>query len=372
MRARRPQLERDSLGRSVYLTRNHAMSELHVRQIRAAIERLLTGRIDLTDVTGRPPDEVTNAFLTRGLAATSLAYLAGVDVNDAVAALTDGFDDNGIDAAYYHAGERVLYVVQSKWRHDGTGTIDRGEVQKFLKGLKDLLNARWDRFNTKIKARSLELDAALDDPRTRIVILVTYTGQQHLATEIAQDIKDVIDELNDPTELVSLHVLRQGDVYNAISEGLGGAPIDLDVALYDWGQARDPYVGFYGQVSAADVAGWYAGHQTRLFAPNIRMFLGATDVNDSIQRTLLSKPKDFWYFNNGITALCRSVVKKPIGGSTRETGVFACNDLRIVNGAQTVGAIANAHAKDPGKVAEARVGIRLISLESARRTSTSW
>ena len=93
------------------------------------------------------------------------------------------------------------------------------------------------------------------------------------------------------------------------------------------------------------------------------MFLGSTEVNTTIVDTLLSSPQDFWYFNNGISALCRIVKKKPIGGATRETGIFECYDLRVVNGAQTVGAIAHAAQKNPAAVANARVPFRLISLE---------
>lgn len=93
------------------------------------------------------------------------------------------------------------------------------------------------------------------------------------------------------------------------------------------------------------------------------MFLGATEVNETIIHTLLNRPKDFWYFNNGVTALCRTVQKKPIGGNTRETGFFECHDLRVVNGAQTVGAITQASTKNPESVAKARVAIRLIALE---------
>ncbi len=47
----------------------------------------------------------------------------------------------------------------------------------------------------------------------------------------------------------------------------------------------------------------------------------------------------------------------------RETGIFECNDLRVVNGAQTVGAIAHAAQKNPAAVANVRVPFRLISLE---------
>src|SRR5262245_31944201 len=147
------------------------MSELHVRQIRAAIEKTFKPVIDISDVSPRPPDEQMNAMLTRGLAALALSYIANIKPEDAARAVTDGFQDNGLDAVYYHLTDRILYLVQSKWRHDGSGTVERGEMQKFLKGFRDLLNARWDRFNAKISSRASELDGALDDAATRIVLL---------------------------------------------------------------------------------------------------------------------------------------------------------------------------------------------------------
>lgn len=279
------------------------MSELHVRQIRANLEKVYKTYIDLSDLITQPPDEKTNHFLTRGLAALTLGYIANIKPEDAARAVTDGYKDNGLDAVYYHPADRVLYLVQSKWRHDGTGSIDRGDIQRFLKGFKDLLNARWDRFNSKIVGRSAELDAALDDASTRSVLLVTYTGQDALSPDISQDIRDVVDDINTPTQIVSLQTLRQADVYTAIAQGIEGAPIDVDIALYEWGQTREPYTGFYGQVSASDIATWFAANQNRLLAPNIRMFLGASEVNETILNTLLNSPEDFWYFNNGITAL---------------------------------------------------------------------
>jgi hypothetical protein len=340
------------------------MSELHVRQIRAALEKELRKHIDISDVATRPPDEQINVFLTRSQMAFVFMYLASVTAEDAAKSITDGFGDNGIDGVLYQASERVLYIGQSKWRNDGTGSVDRGEMQKFLKGLRDLTNARWERFNAKIQAKAPDLETALNDASTRIVVVVAYTGQEPLSNEVDQDLQDVVSELNDPAELVTTQVLRQANIYSAVAQGIQGSPIDLEVALYDWGQVREPYSAFYGQVSAADIARWYDRHQNQLFAPNIRMFLGSTEVNTSIIDTLQGSPQDFWYFNNGVSALCRSIRKKPIGGNTRETGIFECHDLRIVNGAQTVGAIASAAQRSPDSVALARVAIRLVSLDA--------
>lgn len=339
------------------------MSELHVRQIKTALHQHFDGLVDVSDCVGGK-DDIENAFLTRAQIAFVLAYLSGETPSEIAPMVTDGFGDNGIDAVFYHASERVLYIAQSKWRNQGTGSIERGDLQKFLKGFRDLINARWGKFNTKLTTRSSVVESALLDSSTRIVLVLAYTGQDALAREIQDDLQEVVNEVNDPSEIVSTQVLRQGDIYSAVAQGFEGAPIDIDLALYDWGQVREPYTAFYGQVAASDVASWYATHQSRLFAPNIRMFLGPTEVNTTIVESLGAAPQDFWYFNNGITALCRTVIKKPIGGATRETGYFDCKDLRVVNGAQTVGAIANAFAHNSEKVMQARVMIRIIELES--------
>ncbi|MCG8407870.1 MAG: hypothetical protein MI923_21935, partial [Phycisphaerales bacterium] len=142
------------------------MSELHIRQIRSALERRYGDIIDLSDLTSSHNDDVNNQLLSRSLAAFSLVYLAQVSDDVAASSITDGYGDNGIDAVYYHPADRTLYLVQSKWSNDGSKTISRGEIQKFIKGFKDFINARWDRFNDHVKERSGDLEIALNDAQT--------------------------------------------------------------------------------------------------------------------------------------------------------------------------------------------------------------
>jgi len=206
-------------------------------------------------------------------------------------------------------------------------------------------------------------EKALNDAKTRIMLIFAHTGQQGLGEHARRVVNDLLHELNDPVDIVNFHALLQGDVYSAVQQGAVGAPINFDVMLYDWGQVRAPYHAYYGQVAASDIATWWNLHYPRLFAPNIRMFLGATDVNSGIEKALAEQPENFWYFNNGITALCSSVSRKPIGGNSREFGTFECRNVQIVNGAQTAGAIAAAQAQG-SPVEDARVTIRFISLEN--------
>jgi hypothetical protein len=317
--------------------------------------------IDITDVKNQ--NEIEMNLLTRANAAFSIMHNAGVTLEFAANSVTDGFGDNGIDAIYFDTNNYILYLVQSKWISDGNGSVDREGIQKFLKGVKDILNARLERFNTKVQNKSIIINRALDDARIKISLIMTYTGIQPIHSDLMQDINDFLDELNDPTELVTFKSERQRDIYNTISQGAQGAPIDIDVSISEWGQVREPYQAFYGQVSALDVVSWYDTNQTRLFDPNIRVFLGDTTVNENIISSVKSEPQHIFYYNNGITALCSSIRKKPIGGNTRESGIFEVKGLRIVNGAQTVGSLSKSKNDNIDQLSLANVFVRFISLD---------
>jgi len=339
------------------------MSIIHVRQIEAKLKSLFRDLIDLSDYANKSQAEKESAFLTRALAAFAILATTDIAPEQAALCITDGFHDNGLDAIYFDEHEKILFLVQSKWRGDGTGSIDLGEALKFIKGVKDLINTEFERFNEKVKSRSIEIKKVLLLANTRIALLLTYTGQPLLSEEISGEFNDFLRVMNDPSEVIELRVIQQSRLHSIIASGTLGTPINFEVVLRDWGQTREPFSAYYGQVSASEVAAWHQYHP-RLFAPNIRSFLGTTEINQSIIETLLSEPEKFWYFNNGITALCGTIRKKPIGGDSHISGVFECTDVSIVNGAQTVGAIATANAKSPDEVAKATVMVRFISLEN--------
>src|SRR5258706_4417180 len=159
------------------------MSVIHLTQIRAQIDKLFRGKIDLSDVDSPncEPKNLENFFLTRGLAAYATHYLAQASVDDSAAAVTDGGDDNGIDAVHYDPVEKRLYIVQSKWIHTGTGEPENGEVKKFIAGIKDLFDLSFERFNKKINDKKESVTAALTDPATKYEVVLAYTGINNLA-----------------------------------------------------------------------------------------------------------------------------------------------------------------------------------------------
>jgi hypothetical protein len=342
------------------------MSILHVNQTAGALRRIFDGKIDLTDqVRGSP--EADKVFLTRALAAFAIMQLAGISPDEAAQAVTDGTGDNGIDALHYDRPTKTMYVVQAKWHADGNGSFDRADMLKFTKGFDDLTTQSFDRFNAKIQAKQGMIKEGLHDDKATYILVPVHTGTQDFSGDVQHDLEDCLDKYNetadpDASELLEARVLKQADVHGLVARGTQGDPINLEVALFQWGEASDPF-SVYGQVAASDVAAWWKAHYPQIVSQNIRMFLGTdTEVNAGLQATLLTDPKHFWHFNNGITVICREVSPKMVGGKSKESGYFLCYDVRIVNGAQTAGSIAASYDKRPETVEGARVQVRFIAV----------
>jgi len=340
------------------------MSIIHVNQIKNHITRLFDGKIDLSDAGEAGPDR-ENQFLTRALAAYAIHFLSGADATSAGQSITDGANDNGIDAIFYHEPERRLYIVQSKWIHDGSGEPPNGDMKKYVSGVTDLFNMKYERFNKKVNARKELLLQILNDPQATYNVVVVYTGINSLAEPSQRDLDDLRAEMNDASELLTVTVLNQAGLHASLTARLAGEPINVDLGLKSWGKVDSPHIAFYGQVAASVIGDWWVKYGDRLFARNLRSLLGDTDVNAEIRQTLDDSPESFWYFNNGITIITNKITKTMAGGGGTDFGTFHCENISVVNGAQTVSTIGRSHVKSPERVGRAFVPLRVISLERA-------
>jgi hypothetical protein len=339
------------------------MSTIQVNHIKGRVKELFDGKIDLADVKADAAN-LENHFLTRGLAAYAIQYLARADVDASAAAVTDGTSDNGIDAVYYDERDKRFYIVQSKWIHNGIGEPSNADIKKFVGGVKDLFNPSFDRFNEKIQSKKEMITRALTDPYTKYEIIIAHTGNNDLAEPSVRDLKDLSDEMNDSSEVLSITVLKQADLHKSLTAAISGEPINLPIGIKSWGKIDSPHVAYYGQVNGAEVADWWRKYRARLFQKNLRSVLGETDVNSEIRDTVDKSPDHFWYFNNGITIVCQKVAKTMVGGAETAFGTFHCDDISIVNGAQTVAAIGRYADAANENIKKIQVHVRIISLEN--------
>jgi len=283
---------------------------------------------------------------------------------EAGASVVDGGDDNGIDAIHFSPLSKTLYVVQSKWMKDGPGEPSVGDIGKFCDGVRDLINAEWDRFNAKAQAKRTEVETALESFDAKVCLVLVYTGTSHLAKHGMVRINDLLSSLNDTSEVVSFVPLNQAAVYRVLSSGVSGKSIDLDFGLANWGKVEEPLEAYYGTITGEEVALWWQKNGDNLFERNLRGVLGKTEVNQEVSATIENRPDDFWLFNNGVTVVASRVTKSLAGGSNRELGTFKAEHASVVNGAQTVSTIGKfSGAADSLK--KVRLPLRVISLEKA-------
>ncbi|RED51775.1 AIPR family protein [Cohnella phaseoli] len=337
------------------------MSMLHVNQIKSKILELYKDIIDLGDITTAPEEQKKNYLLTRSLAAYSLQHCAQIESTLAARTITDGSEDNGIDAIYYDERNKVLYLVQSKWIHNGRGEPESGDVKKFVDGVKDLFDLSFDRFNEKVRRVEEIITRAVCDSKTTYQLILCYTGSNELSDHSRRTLYDFLDEINDTSELVYLNILHQRALHSSLAAGLSGEPIDLTISIKSWGRVQEPRLAYYGQVNGLEVAKWWDDYRSRLFNKNIRGILGDTDVNEEIRKTIENEPDKFWYYNNGVTMVCKNAEKTMLGGADRDVGQFVCEDISIVNGAQTVGTIGKYGEKTKINLDQVYIPIRIIS-----------
>jgi len=339
------------------------MVKLQVQHIKNKLSETVKGLIDISDYNSKSEAEIQKVCLSRSYAAYSLMSLALAEPEIAAQAIVDGYKDNGIDAIHYDGNEKIFWIVQSKWIASGNGEPESGDVLKFTKGIKDLIEFKFENFNDKLKNKQNIIERALGDYNVKVKVVLAYSGSK-LGEQNREIIARLIEEQNEASELFYFEVFSLAEAHQALSGSLYGKPIDADFILKNWGQLEEPYKSIYGQIDAQTLAELWIQNGERLFSKNIRSFVGLSDVNDAIQNTLLFAPDNFLYLNNGITVLCNKINKKPMGGADKSVGHFYSEGVSIVNGAQTVGTIGTVYKKNPEKVNQAKVFIKLISLEN--------
>lgn len=105
-----------------------------------------------------------------------------------------------------------------------------------------------------------------------------------------------------------------------------------------------------GSVSAAELKRLYSAYQDRLFAGNVRLFIGARKggINEQIIKTAKDDPGYFWALNNGITIVADTVA--PVKDSAAVSSTLEIKRFSIVNGCQTTSSIVRADADPSAKV----------------------
>lgn len=327
-------------------------------------ERFVDSLPPLLD-TKRTALEQQDKQLSRAFSAFVLHKLLDLTPAEAAAAVVDDFNDNGLDAIYYHEPTDTLYLLQTKLKESEQFKLE--DAQSFCEGVRLLLKPKFVGFNQNVKRRQVEIETALGRC-SHIELVVPYTGDG-----ISQHAANALQTLLDDEDLDEPRLGRQVQYYSAVDirrdllAEKAYPPVNADVYLQKVGQVQEPRATYYGLARLSDLVALHDSHGKALYERNIRYFLGSSksDVNAAIQATLRDAPGNFFYLNNGITAVCDAVEPK---SKNAETGFkkYVIRGLSIINGAQTVASAAEFVRQHPqSDINSAKVLLTLIKAPAA-------
>jgi hypothetical protein len=281
---------------------------------------------------------------SRSFAAYAICGLCAAEDAIGVGSLVDGENDGGIDALMYDRVGNRLLVVQSKFKRprdpanpQGAGP-DQGETLKFTNGVKALIERRFDGFNVAIRDRLDEVEEALDTPGVKICLVLTFLGET-LDRHANDDLAALVADTNRLAERMSLEIVGISRTYDWLVSEQARNTIDIEITLENWASITHPRKAIYGQIKGEELARLVGLHGTALFERNIRFYLGSVGVNAAIEDTVRRRPGEFFYLNNGLTAIAEKIT--PAAGTSARC-VFGLKKVSIVNGAQTAGSITTA------------------------------
>ena len=171
--------------------------------------------------------------------------------------------------------------------------------------------------------------------------------------EIWIEYKNVVSQSNGVPELVTLPIQKIENDTNAC--------IDLTSLV----AKNSGYETMILVLKGSQIKELYEhkNYRDSLFTYNIRGYLGEKPVNRKIRDTIIEQPENFYYLNNGISAICTSY--KVINNSEHSTFI-ECENFQIINGAQTVTTIAKTPKEHLKNLDFVQVIMRLTKTEDIK------
>ena len=289
--------------------------------------------------------------------------------DQAVGALTGRSGDKGVDAVLIDDKVRGVFVVQGKLRQTLMRT---GEKREDVLGFANLAHTvhgdadDWEEYLVKLAP---EARLRLEDARERMLergyrlhLCFVTTGRisgplvsearrrartaptpaDHHPGFAALDGREVMALLGEYLDGVAPPV---PSLDLPIEGGRGSSRLDHESAIESWTVT----------MSGGDVAKIYRQAGPRVFARNIRGYLGNTKINREMGRTIKREPRSFWYLNNGVTIVCNEARFEQEGGRELLSVAYP----QVINGQQTTRVLAEAN---PNEAAKASVSVRVISI----------
>ncbi len=261
------------------------------------------------------------------------------DMNETRADITDGADDKQIDAIVIDDEKTTVFVIQGKFI--SSASVDAEPLREVLSAwlqMRDLVKLQ-EAANDKLKRKLSDVAQALDDEYEIAFELITTGELTPAAQKDLANFQKQLAELSERDDMVcTLSVVHPDELRRRYDMALDKEnptihhTIDLSEGHFMINTLASTNVAIMALPlkECIRIPGISDG---TLFQKNVRQSLGLSNaVNKGIKSTIYSdRYKDFFFFHNGITAICNKLDKQ---GSK-----LTLKGLSVVNGCQSLNTI---------------------------------
>lgn len=306
-------------------------------QYMSSLKRILSERF--VRHLPRPIDENESQekMLSKAFGAFVLSKIATLSEKDAAESVVDGANDKGIDVIFYDENTEALFLIQGKLKE--SEQFRQNDALAFLDGVRRIIRHDFAGFNDLVTSRKSYIEDALESC-SKITLVVAYTGDG-VSESAGQALKKGVVSEIEYEERLEERVLfyTPSDIKNSLLEEQAYPSVNVDIDLRNPAGISEPKVTYFGIMRLGDLVLLHKKYGKALYERNIRYYLGSSryGVNSAIKSTLAECPEDFFYLNNGVTAVCDQVDPKSHRGGVKR---FKVKGLSIINGAQTVASAA--------------------------------
>ena len=287
------------------------------------------------------------------------------DREAAAQAVTGASGDKDVDAVFIDDNLSKVFVLQGKY-HKGNkppqekrdSVLSFAQLARIIPGPEPEFATHCENLDPNVAARLLNARKRIRQRNFGLALYYVTTGR--CSGALKAEAESVASRVQRD---VTISIFDRADVLNLLVDYLSGAAppvpfVDLrliggpESLIHRFDEQTD-IDSWILTMSGRDLAQLYEVAGDRLFARNIRGFLGDTKINDGMASTLQKQPEYFWYFNNGVTIVCNSARTT----SERGTSILRVNNPQIINGQQTTRTLHQTTTKD------AAVLVRVISIQ---------
>jgi AIPR protein len=261
------------------------------------------------------------------------------DMNETRDEITDGQNDKQIDAVVIDNDKSVVHILQGKYPL--SGQVDAEPLREVLSSwiqLRDLSRLQVVG-NDKLQRKLSELATALEDDYEISFELITTSTLTEAAMNDLETFQRELSKLSENEDFdATISVIDAAELQRRYEHSLDNDnpqivfTLDLTDSKYLPVTIADTQV-IMASVPLKDCIKFPGIKDGTLFQKNVRQSLGSSNaVNKGIRQTILGdKHKDFFFFHNGITALCSRMELKD--NKLKMIG------LSVVNGCQSLNTI---------------------------------